>query len=236
MSLLSELTKPIADKIRSFLGNEGLISPSQFESKIEDVYNAGKLENLKRFQDYGNRNFYAYAFAQTAYPFKVLELPYPILATAIQGQGFATPGANSIFRQNSVIEEILCDIIITATSSSNAGYVFQSCGNLKTIQNIVVNSTQTFSNWFFQNKSLEYIRWGNDDIGHSEIGQNLDMSACVKLNGASIYDTIIHLYSGASQKTLTLSQTAVNNATFPNNMTWDDVKALKPSGFTISLI
>ncbi len=229
MSLLSELTKPIADEIRFFLGNQDLIAPSQFESKIDEVYSAGIDHNWDIIQNYGNRIFYPYFFAYDAYPFPVLKAKYPILGTGLASSAggiYGTNGGNSMFRANGYIEEILTEIVITSGSL----YVFNNCGMLRKIQKITVNKDQLFTNWFTFDRNLVHVRWGG------EIGQNLDMSDCENLDGESIYDTVTHFYSAASGVTLTLSQKAVNNAVFPNGMTWDEVKALKPSGVTISEI
>ena len=51
MSLLRELTKPIADKIRFFLNVDDLIPPSQFDKKIDEVYEAGKQAEYDAFWD-----------------------------------------------------------------------------------------------------------------------------------------------------------------------------------------
>ena len=198
----------IAKKIQQYTDENTKYKPEDMAEGVEAVYNAGEWENWKKFQDYGNRVFYPYAFSHNSFPhIKILQLPYAIYGTGIQGQGYATNGGNSMFRQNNIIEQILTDIVIT----SGAQYVFQSCGKLWKIQNIVVDKAQVFSNWFADCIALSDIRWGNDDIGHSEIGQTLDLGVC-PLDKLSIKDTVNHLSSSVTGKTLTLKKSAVDTA------------------------
>lgn len=66
MSVQQSKFKEIADAIRFFLVTEDKIKPSQFVSKISEVYDAGKQAECDRFwdifQDYGNKTNYGSAF------------------------------------------------------------------------------------------------------------------------------------------------------------------------------
>lgn len=220
----------IAKRIKRKLGSSGFpIKPHQMPFKIKEVYIKGQKigkqaeyeSTYNVLQDNGNRRKYSYAWYE--YPGTTLNPMYEITVSCSASNVFYRPFYGS------KIKEILKPIRIYG--SSNAGPAFAEAKELERIILLdVTGYTGDFSSWFSNTSSLIHIRW------NGEIVQTLDMSACVKLDGNSIYDTIIHLYQNASGKSLTLSQQAVNNATFPNGMTWDEVKALKPSGFTISLI
>lgn len=72
MSTLSDLLKPIADKIRELTGTTDLIQPSSFAEKQVEVYNAGYAKGKAEgdfydtfwdtFQDSGRRTDYTQAF------------------------------------------------------------------------------------------------------------------------------------------------------------------------------
>lgn len=236
MSTLSELLKPIADRLREYLGTVEKIKPSEFASKIDEAvaranndgyHNGlgdGKREEYEdfwnTFQNNGARTKYSYAFYE--WQDETLAPLHNILCYG---------GSNFMYRAfyNSNIKTIAKPIIVSGGSSQ--GQIFANAINLESVFLIdITEYTSTFTDWFLGCSKLKSLLW------NGSINQNLDMSDCQQLNGDSIYDTITHLYKSASGKTLTLSQTAVNNAVFPNGMTWDEVKALRPGGFTISLI
>lgn len=119
---------------------------------------------------------------------------------------------------------------IDCTSCSIAGinYMFNKCTSLKTIRKLIVDSAiNPATNPFTGCSALEYIRFEGD------INWALKLGDSPKLTRESIENIIGHLYSGASNKTLTLSETAVN-AAFGDE--WDSyVTAHKPSGWNITL-
>ena len=66
MSIQQNKFKEIADAIRAKTGETGLIKPSEFAGKVEDVYDAGKQSEYDyfwdTFQENGKRTNYAAAF------------------------------------------------------------------------------------------------------------------------------------------------------------------------------
>lgn len=101
MSILQEKFKEIADKIRMYIGSADLIKPSEFASKIDEVFNSGEkfgrsngIEEARQifwraFQREGLRTNYQYAFQRgwTEYTFK------PLFDMKPTGQN----GANNMF-------------------------------------------------------------------------------------------------------------------------------------------
>lgn len=89
MSLLRELTKPIADKIRFFLNVDDLIPPSQFDKKIDEVYDAGKRAECEEWENRvhgSDRTFYIHYFSNTdwnGYEFKKTLKPSKFVAYSI---------------------------------------------------------------------------------------------------------------------------------------------------------
>jgi hypothetical protein len=129
---------------------------------------------------------------------------------------------------------------INASSASNFATTFYSCPNLISIDKFILkeNGSQTWSNSFYNCKSLESVNF------EGVIGQDMDLGYSWYLNKNSITSIIEHLTTNAATgRVLTLSLTAVNNAfeTQPGladgstSAEWNALKATK-SNWTISLI
>lgn len=193
----------------------------------QNVYNAGKKAEWDDFwdslQDNGNRTHYAYAFAYGSFNKHNFKPKYPIICTE---NGYATPAGNSLFRQTTdasvtqFYEDMIEEINVPITIMGQPQFVFDYMLKLKKIIELNVTVTTTFNSWFRGCEDLEYIRWGS-----SVIGQSLDMYDCKKLDKNSIIDTYTHLSDTASDKTLTLSKTAVNTAfgiSIDDSNTWPE--------------
>lgn len=224
MSVNAKMTA-IANAIRDRTGDTESLSLDDMAAKIPEVYEKGVETRNKvhwdTLQDKGNRRKYSYTWYE--YPGETLNPEFDIIVHS--------SGSNFLYRTfyNSKIKEILKPIRIYGAGTN--GQAFANATELETITLLdVTDYTSTYIDWLLNCGKLKHIRW------NGEISQNVDMSDCEKLDGDSIYDTIIHYAKSVSGKTLMISQVAVDNATFPNGMTWDEVKALKPSGLTISLV
>jgi hypothetical protein len=124
--------------------------------------------------------------------------------------------------------------VINCTKSNNNNNIFYSSKALHTIEKWVLkdDGSQPFSNCFNLCESLENI------VIEGTIGQNgLNLQWSTKLSKASITNTINVLSTTTSGLSVTLSQTAVNNA-FTGGSTgseWLNLIATK-NNWTINLI
>ena len=143
----------------------------------------------------------------------------------------------SMFRYGRWTELPTIDMTGLTTASD---YIFaNNYGALKTIEKIIIgNGTPIKRNWFGANcQGLENL------IIEGTIGKNgFDVQYQTELSGESIVSIIEALSSTASGLTVTLSQTAVDNITFPITSTqtgtiyasWDELVGTK-TNWTIAL-
>lgn len=124
-----------------------------------------------------------------------------------------------------------------ATSSTGAFYYANA---VETIDKIIVNENNVYTNWFGGCKIIKNITF------EGVIGNNLNISGCTALTIASIENIINHLSDTSTGKTLTLSLTAVDNAYgwyLPDGSfvggsysgPWGSLEASKPN-WTIDLV
>ena len=93
------------------------------------------------------------------------------------------------------------------TSVTTTGNTFTDCFNLESIEKIIIGNKYPGTTTMFTNcKKFKDIAFEGEFIN------NFGMAACTLLSRASIENIVGCLSSTASGKTLTLSQTAVNNA------------------------
>lgn len=104
--------------------------------------------------------------------------------------------------------------------TNNSSLLFADSSRVKIIEKLIIAETTPInSNWFRNDKGLETITI------EGTIGQNnFNVSACIKLSGASIVSIIEALSTTTSGLTVTLSQTAVNNMVFPITSTRTDAE------------
>lgn len=109
--------------------------------------------------------------------------------------------------------------------------MFDNAQSLRNIDKIILPKAEPYSGayeYMFNNcKSLETVSFSGD------ITQSVDFHWSTKLSKASIESIIEALSKSASGKTLTLSNTAVNNAFTTSE--WNNLRASK-SNWTISLV
>ena len=103
------------------------------------------------------------------------------------------------------ITDTKVDIDVTL-STSNRSALFDYAQNLKTIRKIITTENHGYSNWFAACSALENITF------EGIIGKNIDFKDSKKLSKASIENIVGCLSTTATEETLTLSLTAVDNA------------------------
>ena len=208
---------------------------ADYASKVDEVFNTGKSEATSEFWEGAlSPPIYQYRFAgrcwndRTFYPTKNIKLSdysnhafYISYITDLAGRlrecgvTLDTSGAksrcDSLFQGCSLLTTVPYLDVSKCTYSAVLNSMFNGCSALKTIEGIrlAADGSQKLGTGTFTNcAALENI------IFDGIIGDNLTMNACTKLSGPSIRNIVDHLSDTASGKTLTLSQTAVNNADF----------------------
>ena len=184
------------------------------------VYDAGKQAEYDAFwdvfQNYGNSQTYASAFSSNAWTDENYNPKYT----------FKVQGNNNMFASNTKIT----DTKVPIDMSENTGqvfYVFQNASKLVTIRKLIVKNTQGYSKYFDNCTSLQNIEF------EGVISKNIDFQYSPLLSKASIENIVSCLSATSTGTTLTLSQTAVDNA-----FTTDEWNALiaDKTNWTFSLV
>lgn len=187
----------------------------------DEAFEAGKRAEYDVFwddlQSHGNPANYYYAFAYNRFSDNNYNPKYPIV-----GSSGTTP-CQAIFYSNTLITDTKVEIV----TSSNINNCFYKMSNCHTIRKLTVIEATSFTNAFVGCSSLMNIEFGGT------IGANISFEDSPLLSATSIESIINALSSTASEKTVTLSQTAVNNAF--NTDEWNTLIATKPN-WTISVI
>lgn len=231
MSVQQENFKEIADAIREKTGSEELIKPSEFASKIDDVYEEGTKSGVAKFwngiTDNGARGVYGYAFRYMRFDEELLSEPIivrPTIATNMfhEAKGEVdlaeiekNGGVKFDFSKCTGADYLFRDVeftgvgVIDATSFNNLDRIFY-CGaktnsHIKWVEKLIVKETHTFSNTFRYNEALEHI------IFEGTIGNPLNMRDCNKLDKASI-ESAVNCALNVNTVSLTFSEEAVNKA------------------------
>lgn len=129
--------------------------------------------------------------------------------------------------------------VIDASNSTSMAYLCQECKNLKTFEKLILStkSNANYTSAFSRCTSLENLTL------EGTLSQNgFDLKDCTKLSKASIYSVINALSSTTSGLTVTLSQTAVDDAFYDEvpdevgsqSTEWLNLVDTKPN-WTISL-
>lgn len=199
----------IADKLVTIAENQ------------QKVFDAGKQAEYDAFwgelQNYGKAKSYANAFDYYLWDDKTYNPKYT----------FKIESCNNMFYNNTKIT----DTKVPIDFRGNAGqifYIFEGCTKLVTIRTIILDTkNQTFGRWFNNCKSLQNITF------EGEIFKNIDFQYSPLLSRESIENVVSCLSADSTDKTLTLSQTAVDNA-----FTTDEWNALiaDKTNWTISLV
>ena len=155
------------------------------------------------FQQNGNCRNYESAFRGNLFGDAIYSPKYDIIASALTG-------ANYLFMNNKQITDTKVKISVPQAGEA---MVFYQASNLKRIPALEISNKTTFSNWFAGCSALEEL----NIIG--EIAQNdFDVKWSTKLSRNSIVSVVNALSDAASGMTVTLSETAVENA-FENKST-----------------
>ena len=164
------------------------------DENYDEGYADGKQEQYDEFwydyQENGKRYNYNNAFFGYGWTAKTYKPKYPITVK----YGLA------MFQQSPITDTIQP---ITFQSGATVRDVFLSCSRLVTIQPITVTSDITFIGWFGNCEKLTNITFTQD----SQIGNNIDFSACPLLSHDSIINIISVLINTTTTKTLSLGTT-----------------------------
>lgn len=229
----------------------------KFEVIADEVYEKGKSDFkdlfAKGFTNNGARTYYSYAFrtasfnADNVIDFKGMCKPTDVTQMFYNQKGTHLPSGidlsninvstvgvvDNLFGYSSLLLEIP-DYNMPVVQRLNNTYGY--CYALHTIHGKVrVNADTTYTNPFKECYALRNIEI------EGTIGQNgFNVQWSTKLSGASIVSIIEALSTTTSGLSVTLSQTAVNNMTFPivgNKCTYNSWTELEQSktNWTISL-
>ena len=208
MSVQQQKFKEIADAIREKTGTTELIKPSEFASKIEDVYTAGqnagggggydegfadgKQAEYDRFwdvyQENGNRTAYGYCFSGAGWVDDVYNPKYPINLVAVASTGNA-------FNASKITDTLVpitasCQTLIT---------LFANATSLVTIPRLDISGvTKLIDRCFSSCGSLTNLTM----VG-SINANGFDVSPCKKLS----YDSLILILKALADKTSDTSGT-----------------------------
>ena len=119
------------------------------------------------------------------------------------------------------------DTKVTITAPYTTVYMFHWMANCHTIRKLVVTEQTTFESAFYYCQKLKNI------VIEGVIANNIDLQWSTVLSKASIQSIVGALSTTASEKTLTLSKTAVNNAF--TTAEWTTLANTR-SNWTISLV
>lgn len=240
----------IASAIREKTGGDKTYKVSQMDEGVNEVYEAGKKAEHDAFWlNYVNTraNDFDYMFAGQRWTNTIFKPPavtlkprramYMFARSGITGDlaqifndlGFAVDFSNCVYIDdmfnNSAFTRI--GVLDFSGAVSSSGRVFINA-KVVTIDKIIVSeNTKSFHAWFSGCTDLENITF------EGTINKNIDFKDCTKLTKASIESIMSHLSSTATF-TVTLSQTAVNNAFTTDE--WQTTINAKPTNVTVSLI
>ena len=190
----------------------------------QKVYDAGKNAEYDRFwdefQNYGDRTNYTYAFAYGGWNDDTYNPKYTIRPVS----------CNNMFMNASSITDTKVTIDLTNPDGNQKYGLFASATKLMTIQKLIVDKTITFqssSPMFNKCNSLKNITF------EGAIGKDISFKDCPLLSKESIENIVSCLSSDSADTTLTLSQTAVDNAFAEGE--WDTLIADK-TNWNFSLV
>ena len=237
----------------------------KFEVIADEVYEKGKKDEHDKFwdayQNNGNRNYYPNGFrgnsgwtkdnfypkydikpvgdaVQLFYAWEIADKHTMDLSARLKECGVVldTSQATSLQQAFAYVRFASIPPIDVTGLTSGASLLFGDSRTTKTIEKIIIAETTPInSNWFRNDTALENLTI------EGTIGQNgFNVKDCTKLSGASIVSIIEALSTTTSGLSVTLSQTAVNNMTFPitgNKGTYNSWTELEQSktNWTISL-
>ena len=241
MSVQQDKFEEIADAIRGKTNSTDKIKPSEFASKVNDVYEAGKqAERIARWNSFlssiGDGRF---AFAGGGWNDETFDPPIgtvirPTYATSMFSGASITDLAK-ICREGDITLDFSLSTsasqifyatgnacltsvgVINTTNATSVYQVFRGQSNLHTIEKLVLksNGSQTFNAVFESCSSLVNLTI-EGVIGKA----GFDVSPCTKLSHDSLMSIINALKSGVSGLTVTLGATnlAKMNERYPEKI------------------
>lgn len=218
MSVNTKMTA-IANAIREKTGGTDLLTLDGMAESIPQVFQAGKNAEYDMFwdsiQQNGNRQDYWGTFAFWAD--EIFKPKYPIKTNSANYLFYHCGAAN--------IPEI------TITGSTLINTFENSRGQVIEKVKLLANGSQSFTSTFLGMKQLREIRF------EGVIGNNISFKDSTLLSAESMASIVEALSASASGKTLTLSQTAVNNADWTTTAyaDWAALIATK-TNWTFSLV
>ena len=209
----SSLTK-VADSIREQTGKaEQIPFPEGYEAAPAELVEAGKKKEYDRFWDIHQN----YGKPATDYRYKFwywenenYKPKYRIYST--------NTSMNYVF-QNARIENTLVDVDFSGTTT--CAYVFGYCSRLHTIPKLIVAEQNTFTMAFQACRALVNL------TVEGKFGNSIDLQWSTLLSKASITSVVNALSTTKTGLSLTLSQTAVDNAFTADE--WNALAATRPN-------
>lgn len=198
----------------------------------EEAYNQGVVDGRQaqydKFwdscQNKGEPSCYKFAFAYNIFNDAIYNPKYPII----------TSGTESINSQDIFAYSPITDTKVTIDVKRSTGMAraFNQAKQLVTIHKLIVTEKVAFTNTFDGCESLKNI------VIEGIIGNNFNIGASPLLTLESITSIINALSQSTTNKTLTLSKTAVQNAfettDLDNSTEWTTLKNSR-SNWTITL-
>lgn len=248
----------LVDGIRSISPSMMIASDADVDITMDYNMSYGMQTEYDRFwnvnQEYGNRKDYDFAYTGRGWNDTTFDPPYNITVEKDKGtyvfRGSYITDLEAILKKRNIsiiIEGGNCSYFfyyskITVSPEIDASLItnfygfYAGCSKLHTVRKITFKEDKDISTTIFHGcTSLVNLEIGG------LIGSNFSVSQS-PLSTASIVSVIEHLWDGASGKTATFKQTAVDNMTFPYTSphsgitynSWDELIATKQN-WTIAL-
>lgn len=230
------------------------VAEGRAQGGYTEGFDAGRQAEYDAFwdtyQSNGTRKDYTYAFSYYGWTDSIFKPKYDIkpenatnmfrntcivdLAGIIKAQGIVLDTSMAtILRAAFQTGRLKTIPIVDISSATDTAYLFNYAYALESIEKIILkeDGSDTFDYWFNGCAKLANVTF------EGVIGQSLNIFFTKVLSHGSIVSIINALSTETTDKTVTLSRTAVNNA-FEGGSTgseWLDLIATKP-GWTISLV
>lgn len=206
------------------LATEGCYCDSDVDVNVNvpDRYAEGRQAEYDAFwdvfQNNGNPTNYYYKFSYAGWTDENFNPKYPIVCAA------GTTAGMALFYANNVITDTKVPIVV---QGSSVQAMFTNAVALTTIRKLTVHKNVTFQHTFTLCNALENITF------EGVIGTEISLPNSPKLSKASMESVFAALSDTTSGLTVTLSQTAKQNAFTDEE--WAVLIATKPN-WTISLV
>lgn len=248
MSIQQEKFTKIADAIREKTGTTDLIKPSEFASKVSEVFDAGKQSEYDTFwdsfQDNGNRGDYSGLFSALYNPKPWFRPKYDLKATRLYQfiyinwwcenidfvEWFNELGVTLDTSKCTDFQYAFCNgkrfgVIDTTATTNLSTQVFWNNTKLTTIDELIVKETTAYGALTFQSCS----KLANLKITGT-IGKTITLSACpLTVESAKSVIRALKNYAGTDEELtckITLKSTvwdALNEAEAPpSGETWKE--------------